>query len=524
VLGLGVLQDGDVGVGIFPEREKVFVFSFGLVSLWRETVGPLQFQERQRTDSVGGCNVILLNRSQRFPKLATLLKSKRRFVLMGNARNTTSSRGLAIVSVVTLLFLIFAGQVTLANAQSPVDPGTRASVAAALPASHYRFRALYDFCDFSRCPDIPNGDLIFDATGNLYGTTFEGGDPACSEGLGCGTVFRLSPRSDGTWKHTTIFKFDGAYPAAGLAIDAAGNLYGTTSSDSAFDDGTVFKLSPRKDGTWRFTTLLKFTGKNGSNPEARLILDADGNLYGSTTAGGDSACDGGRCGTVFTLAPAANGKWKLTALFKFNGAGGANPYAALIFDAGGNLYGTMSSGGKFGKGTVFKLSPGQGGAWTRTTLFNFNGADGAGPRGSVVFDAAGNLYGTTVGGGGRGFGSVFKLSPEGNGGWKHTTLVTFDIANGSQPTAGLIFDPDGNLYGTANDGRFGIGIVFRLSPQADGSWKETTLLTFNGENGSEPVGGLLLDAAGDLYGSASLEGKRGGGVVFELSPVRGKTQ
>ena len=340
-------------------------------------------------------------------------------------------------------------------------------------------------------------------------------------------MFQLSPKADGTWKLTTIFKFDGrdgAYPAAGLVMDVAGNLYGTTSGDTGLGDGTVFELSPRKDGAWKFTTLVKFTGKNGSDPEARLILGPAGKLYGTTSAGGDSACDGSGCGTVFQLAPAANGKWKLTTLFKFNNTEGANPYAALIFDAAGNLYGTASGGGKFGEGTVFKLSPAKGSAWTLTTLFNFNGADGAGPRGSVVFDADGNLYGTTVGGGGRGFGTVFKLSPEDNGGWRHTTLVTFDIANGSQPTAGLIFDPDGNLYGNANDGRFGIGIVFRLSPQAKGKWKETTLLTFDGENGSGPAGGLLLDATGDLYGSASVEGKRSGGVVFELSPARGKKQ
>ena len=444
---------------------------------------------------------------------------------MGSARNRTSLRWLAAVFVVTLMLLIPVGQVTFARAQPPVHSARFASVDAAPPGTHYKYKALYEFCDSSSCPDIPNGDLIFDATGNLYGTTLEGGDPAC--GLGCGTVFQLSPRADGVWKLTTIFKFDGkdgAYPAAGLVMDAAGNLYGTTSRDNGLGDGTVFKLSPRKDGTWKFATILTFTGENGNDPEARLILDAAGNLYGTTTAGGDPACDGNGCGTVFQLSPAANGKWKLTTLFEFNSADGANPYAALIFDAAGNLYGTASSGGKFGEGTVFKLSAGKGGAWTRTTLFNFNGADGAGPRGSVVFDAASNLYGTTVGGGGSGFGTVFKLSREGNGGWKHTTLVTFDIANGSQPTAGLIFDPDGNLYGNANDGRFGIGIVFRLSLQADGKWKDTTLLTFNGENGSEPAGGLLLDAAGDLYGSASVEGKRNGGVVFELSPAKGKTQ
>jgi uncharacterized repeat protein (TIGR03803 family) len=438
-------------------------------------------------------------------------------------RNTTSSRWLGVISVAMLLRLISAGQVALA-AQAPVDSAILTSVDAAQPAIHYKYEALYEFCDSSGCPDIPNGDLIFDTAGNLYGTTFEGGDPAC--GLGCGTVFQLSLKADKTWKLTTIFKFDGkdgAYPAAGLVTDAAGNLYGTTSSDTGLGDGTVFELSPRKGGIWKFNTLVKFAGKNGSDPEARLILDPAGNLYGTTTAGGNSACDGSGCGTVFELA-AAKGKWKLTTLFEFDGTNGASPYADLTFDAAGNLYGTTSGGGKFGEGTVFKLSPAKGGAWKPTTLFSFNGADGAGPRGSVVFDAAGNLYGTTVSGGGRGFGTVFKLSPEGDGGWKHTTLVTFDIANGSQPTAGLIFDPDGNLYGNANDGRFGIGIVFRLSQQANGSWKRTTLLTFNGENGSEPAGGLLLDAAGDLYGSASVEGKRNGGVVFELSPARGKTQ
>jgi len=426
---------------------------------------------------------------------------------------------------VTLLLLIPAGQVTFANAQPSVDSATLASVDAARPATRYKYKALYEFCDSSTCPDSPNGDLIFDAAGNLYGTTFEGGDPAC--GLGCGTVFQLSPRADGTWKLTTIFKFDGkdgAYPLAGLAMDAAGNLYGTTSSDSGLGDGTVFELSPRGDGTWRFANILTFNGKNGAVPEARLTLDTAGNLYGSTTAGGNSACDGNGCGLVFQLSPGANGRWKHTTLFEFNGTDGANPYAPLIFDAAGSLFGTASDGGKFEEGTVFKLSPGKSGVWTRTTLFNFNGADGAFPRGGVVFDAASNLYGTTVGGGGSGFGTVFQLSREGNGRWKHTTLFTFDIANGSQPTAGLIFDPAGNLYGNANDGRFGIGIVFRLSSQANGKWKETTLLTFNGENGSGPVGGLLFDAAGDLYGWASLQGKRGGGVVFELSPVRGKTR
>jgi hypothetical protein len=142
---------------------------------------------------------------------------------MENASSTTPSRSFIIVSIVILLLSILAGHSTL-HAQSPLHSET---LTAAPPASHYKFRALYDFCDASGCPDIPNGDLVFDAAGNLFGTTFEGGDPVCSEGLGCGTVFELSPRSDGAWQRTTIFKFDGkdgAFPAAGLAMDAAGNL------------------------------------------------------------------------------------------------------------------------------------------------------------------------------------------------------------------------------------------------------------------------------------------------------------
>src|SRR6202453_3331909 len=160
---------------------------------------------------------------------------------MGTPRNRTSSRGLAAVSVVTLLLLIPAGKVTLADAQAQVHSATLTPVDAAQSATHYKYKALYEFCDSSGCPDIPNGDLIFDTAGNLYGTTFEGGDPAC--GLGCGTVFRLSPNADGDSKLTTIFKFDdedGAYPATGLVRDVAGNLYGTTTSDTGLGGAPAF--------------------------------------------------------------------------------------------------------------------------------------------------------------------------------------------------------------------------------------------------------------------------------------------
>jgi len=375
------------------------------------------------------------------------------------------------ISVASFLFLMPPAPANLAIAQQFAEPGTHTPVSAmaALSANHYKYKPLYDFCGSDNCPYNPNGDLIFDAAGNLYGTTFQGGD------FGAGVAFQLSPQSDGTWKHTTLFEFNGkdqgGNPRAGLAMDAAGNLYGTTTEDGAFGEGTVFELSPSGDGTWKLATILTFNGKNGAVPQAHLILDAAGNLYGTTTAGGDPACDGNGCGTVFELSPIANGTWKHTVLLKFDVKNGVGSYAPLIFDAAGNLYGTAAGGGKFNDGLVFELSPQSNGVWRQTTLFTFDGTDGSLPLGGLVFDAAGNLYGTTANGGRFNTGTVFELSPQDKGSWKHTTLLAFHLANGSFPAAGLIFDPAGNLYGNAQDGHFGEGIVFQLSPQGNGKWK-----------------------------------------------------
>lgn len=444
---------------------------------------------------------------------------------MGNGRNQLLSRWTAVF--VPLLFFVYIAVANLADAQQSAERGTRTPLPAevARPASPYKYKALHDFCRAFDCPDglAPNGDLIFDAAGNLYGTTFGGGDFSPCQAVGCGTVFQLSPEGNGTWKHTILHEFHSefeAQPSAGLVMDAAGNLYGPIAC--AGGCGAVFELSRQGNGPWRFATIFTFTGKNGLDPQAHLILDAAGNLYGTTVEGGNATCSSG-CGTVFELSPKANGAWKLTTLFKFNGTNGASPYAPLIFDAAGNLYGTTAGGGNTaacsgGCGTVFELSPNAHRAWKHRALFKFNGTNGAGPEGGLVFDSTGNLFGTTQVGGKFNIGTVFKLSPEGNGTWKHTTLLAFDIQNGSFPTAGLIFDAAGNLYGNAQDGGFGVGIVYRLSPKDNGTWKETTLLTFNDENGSQPVGDLLLDAAGNLYGSAYLAGKHSGGVVFELSP------
>jgi uncharacterized repeat protein (TIGR03803 family) len=299
----------------------------------------------------------------------------------------------------------------------------------------------------------PRAGLIADAAGNLYGTTSYGG------ASGFGTVFRLDSATNNL---TTLMNFNsanGAAPLAGLIADAAGNLYGTTSDSGASGFGTVFRLDTVTNA---LTTLVNFDGANGAHPLAGLIADAAGNLYGTTYAGGANvACLGGGCGTVFRLDTATN---TLTTLVSFNIANGALPYAGLVADAAGNLYGTTSEGGANGAGSVFRLDTGTN---TLTTLMNFDGANGANPLAELIADAAGNLYGTTYAGGasvaclGGGCGTVFRLDAATN---TLTTLVSFNIANGALPYAGLVADAAGNLYGTTYfGGANGRGMVFRVS-------------------------------------------------------------
>jgi uncharacterized repeat protein (TIGR03803 family) len=254
----------------------------------------------------------------------------------------------------------------------------------------------------------PNSALIMDSAGNLYGTTVGGGGTYCS--LGCGTVFKLS-RSR---KETILYRFgnnnsDGVWPSASLIMDSAGNLYGTTSKGGANGEGTIFKLSP----SGAETILYNFTGANGdgANPVAGVIMDSAGNLYGTTSNGGNNICDDG-CGTVFKLSPSG----AETILHSFAGRDrfGASPEAGLIMDSAGNLYGTTLNGGsdscsEIGCGTVFRLSS-NGGAETILHRFTGTNGDGANPSAGVIMDNAGNLYGTTQGGGATGYGSVFKVS------------------------------------------------------------------------------------------------------------------
>jgi hypothetical protein len=319
----------------------------------------------------------------------------------------------------------------------------------------------------------PSGNLIFDTAGNLYGTT-QGGAKCC------GAVWKLARNPKGTWTVNILHAFTGgaggAYPYAGVIFDGAGNLYGTTADGGAsgascayrsYGCGTVFKLTPNPDGSWTESVLYSFCSEygcaDGARPFAGLVLDAEGNLYGTTYGGGDGH------GVVFELLPNPDGTWTESVLHSFAGADGRRPFAGLVLDAEGNLYGTTADGGVYDAGVVLKLAPTPDGTWTESVLhsFTFPGADGAASVAGLIFDAAGNLYGTTEEGGSTacygGCGVVFELSPSSSG-WSETVLHTF-IGFGKYPEGGVIFDPAGNLYGTAWDGNhaFDYGLVFEIT-------------------------------------------------------------
>ncbi len=336
----------------------------------------------------------------------------------------------------------------------------------------------------------------------------------------------LAPNSlaaTGAILHTFTGGNDGANPAGTLVLDKSGNLYGTAQTGGAAKNGVVFELSPSSKG-WKETVLYTFAGGNdGSQPASGLVFDAAGNLYGTTIEGGSS-----NAGTIFELS-LANGKWTKTTLLTFtNGLDGGYPVSgSLIFDAKGNLYGTTQTGGSGGEGTVFELSPSNG-AWTETVLYNFNGSDtGYYPGYTLAFDRKGNLYGTT-GGGGPNYGIVYQLSPNSNGSWTYKVIYTFEGGyEGGYLLAGVILDAAGNLYGeTAIGSPSGNGLVYELSPQSNGTWTETVLWAFDLGDGSYPSGGLTFDDKGNLYGTTSSGGSGGCtfpgcGTVFQLTPSNG---
>jgi len=403
-----------------------------------------------------------------------------------------------------------------------------------LTASAQTETALYEFTGHADGSG-PLANLVSDSAGNLYGTA--GGE-----------VFELSPASGGGWTHSTILTFtQGRLPESPLLLDSAGNLYGTTVEGGTgfncnFGEGCgiVYELS-QVSGVWTETVLYNFTGgTDGGSPIGNLAFDSAGNLYGATNFGGNISCSrsGLGCGVVFELSPTSSG-WQESVVHTFiDKADGAYPLGGVTMDAAGNLYGTTSSGGNIndcpgqvsGCGTVFKLTPSSTG-WTERALHTFaQNAGGYAPQAGVVFDAAGNLYGTTETGGG-----VFKLTPTSSGPWTFSLLKTLGLRGGATPLAGVALDAAGNVYGTTNAGgdlsssvcnSNGCGVVFKLTPTTSGPLTETVLHSFTGgTDGRYPYrSGVVLDSAGNVYGTTEEGGKLsdcsgvGCGVVYKIAP------
>jgi len=370
----------------------------------------------------------------------------------------------------------------------------------------------------------PSSSLVLDASGPLYGTTSAGGNTnECtgSDSQGCGVVFELTS-SNGKWQESVLYAFqggtDGWDPSGNLLFDAAGNIYGTTlyggtGTGCTSGCGTVFELSPNGDGSWTETVLHSFQADFDGAFPAGLTADASGNLYGVTTSG---------WGTVYELSPSQGGAWKEARLCSTNSSS-----PGLVLEDKDNLYFTQGSTYEYGSVSEVKRI---GKLWHETDLYDFHGGGNGGePKAGVIVDKDGNLYGTGDEGG-NDFGIAFELKRSA-GQWKESMLYNFcsrnNCADGARPQAPLVFDQAGNLYGTTANGgtgctfQGGCGVVFKLAHTKAG-WMETVLHTFrDGRDGASPTQGLTLDGKGNIYGTtpAGGAGPNGGyGTVFEVTP------
>jgi uncharacterized repeat protein (TIGR03803 family) len=343
---------------------------------------------------------------------------------------------------------------------------------------------LYSFKGGARDGANPTAGVVRDSAGNLYGTTENSGV------TGAGVVYKV----DTTGHETVLYSFtggaDGKYPTAGVVRDSAGNLYGTTNNGGPTNAGIVYQV----DTTGQETVLHSFTGADGAYPSAGVIRDSAGNLYGTANNGGPAYA-----GVVYQVDTTGHE----TVLYSFTGgADGANPYEGVVRDSAGNLYGTTLTGGAAGAGVVYKVDT----TGHETVLYSFTGgADGGSPYAGVIRDSAGNLYGTTAGGGAAGAGVVYKVDTTGH----QTVLYSFTGgADGGNPYASVIRDAAGNLYGTTNGGGAAFaGVVYKV----DTTGHETVLYSFTGgADGANPIAGVIRDSAGNLYGTTH----NGGGPAF----------
>jgi uncharacterized repeat protein (TIGR03803 family) len=341
--------------------------------------------------------------------------------------------------------------------------------------------------------EFPDAGVILDSTGDLYGTTEEGGTS------GDGTIFELAKGSSTITVLASFDGTDGTFPGGALVMDAAGNLYGTASLGGAFSDGTIFELAK---GSSTITVLASFNGTDGLAPSGALVMDAAGNLYGATQKGGAS-----NVGTVFEL---AKGSGTITALASISGtSGGIGAVGGLVMDSAGNLYGTTLDEGTDDEGSIFELPKGSS---TITVLASFTLSNGIIPNAGLILDSAGNLYGAAADGGASGFGTIFELA---KGSSTITALASFDGTDGETPLGGLVMDGAGNLYGMASyaGGAANDGDIYELPK---GSGVITVLVSFDGSNGAGPEAGLVMDGAGNLYGTTSAGGASDAGTVFGL--------
>jgi uncharacterized repeat protein (TIGR03803 family) len=402
-----------------------------------------------------------------------------------------------------------------------------------------RFATIYNFVSAdggAGDANNPYAGLVIDGAGNLFGTSYAGGAG------GLGTVYELSPApGQSGWTETILYSFhasnrlDGAHPTGRLVFGQHGELYGTTSSSAGADSnglGTVFELSPPSlpGGRWTEAILHVFTGAagDGATPYAGLAIDSSGTLYGTTFAGGSSAgTSAPGFGTVFSLAPpsADSSAWAEAILYNFPGTArdGINPQSDLVLSPTGTLFGTTPncSSRLACAGTVFQLAPSRG-AWIESVIAAFpaSGAAGAGPNRELVPDSTGNLYGTT----GMGVGTTFRLSPPAAQGskWQHNVLARFKADKDGAPQGGVL--PAGAvLYGTLAYGphKSGGAIYKVASSPGSAPWFNTTLYSFTAKpagGGVFPVGNLVADQAGNLYGVTEIGGATGVGTVFRITP------
>jgi len=363
-------------------------------------------------------------------------------------------------------------------------------------------------------------ELVIDSTGNLYGTTVQGGDSSA------GTVFELSPGS--TWTHTVLYSFkgaaDGGEPYKGVTLDTAGNLYGTAGVGGMYVGpcsdtgcGVVFKMV-KSGSQWTYHVIHYFTGLNGDGfgPGVGVTIDKRGNVYGMTPTGGaDSA------GIVFELTPDGHGKYTERIIHTFTGGVDGNGGSAgrLALDGFGNLYGTCTTGGANGAGNVFELTPTQSGEFTLTVLYAFNGNSDSGfPYGGVVADAKSNIYGTTYYDGANGWGTIYRLSLR-SGAWTETGIYSFlGGRDGSGPISTLVFDQSGNLYGTTSTGggACDCGTIFSVNPN---SRAYSVAYRFNGPpDGAFVYNGMVADSAGNFYGATVQGGTGNDGAIYKFTP------